>query len=146
MHGGKVIWCVDKLYAELDSLMRSQGDFVAYDRNLNLDDILFKYYGVRINGDLVQDLNCSKIPVVMGRNPDGKPVMQRVALAILSFLTAVNSNPISKISKGCCLYFHQASTQLRRQALKTILLATDTNSRRLSSTRHRYFEQRERRC
>ena len=55
----KVIWCVDKLYAELDSLMRSQGDFVAYDRNLNLDDILFKY-GVRINGDLAGISICSK--------------------------------------------------------------------------------------
>ena len=36
MHGGKIIWCIDKLYAELDSLMRSQSDFVAYDRNLIL--------------------------------------------------------------------------------------------------------------
>ncbi len=34
MHGGKIIWCIDKLYAELDSLMRSRADFVAYDRNL----------------------------------------------------------------------------------------------------------------
>ena len=41
MHGGKVIWFVDKLYAELDSLMRSQSDFIAFDRNLNIDDLLF---------------------------------------------------------------------------------------------------------
>jgi hypothetical protein len=45
--------------------MRSQADFVAFDRNLNLDDILFRY-GVRINGNLLQDLNCSKIPLVTG--------------------------------------------------------------------------------
>ncbi len=59
MNGGKVLWFVDKLYAELDSLMRSQADFIAYDRNLNIDDILFKY-GVRINGDLLQDLTARK--------------------------------------------------------------------------------------
>ena len=133
MHGGKVIWCVDKLYAELDSLMRSQGDFVAYDRNLNLDDILFKY-GVRINGDLVQDLNCSKIPVVMGRNPDGSPVMQRVPWPYYPFLTAVNSNPISKnLERVLPLFPSSIDTVEAPGVKKTILLATDTNSRRLSS-------------
>lgn len=133
MHGGKVIWCVDKLYAELDSLMRSQGDFVAFDRNLNLDDILFKY-GVRINGDLVQDLNCSKIPVVMGRNPDGSPVMQRVPWPYYPFLTAINNNPISKnLERVLPLFPSSIDTVEAPGVQKTILLATDTNSRRLSS-------------
>ena len=36
----------------MDSLARAQTEFVAFDKNLNIDDILFKY-GVRINGDLV---------------------------------------------------------------------------------------------
>ena len=89
MHGGKIVWCIDKLYAELDSLMRSQSDFVAFDRNLNLDDILFKY-GVRINGDLLQDLNCSKIPMVTGYNPDGSPVCNVFpGLIILFFLQRI---------------------------------------------------------
>ncbi len=43
MYGGKIIWMIDNLYAELDSLMRTQSDFVAFDRALNLDDQLFKY-------------------------------------------------------------------------------------------------------
>ena len=99
MNGGKIIWCIDKLYAELDSLMRSQSDFVAYDRNLNIDDILFKY-GVRINGDLLQDLNCAKIPIVVGHNPDGSPVLQRLPWAYYPFLTATNNNPISWCSSS----------------------------------------------
>ncbi len=61
MNGGKVIWMIDRLYAEMDSLMRKQSDFIAFDRNLNLEDQLFKY-GVRINPDLVQDLQCDKVP------------------------------------------------------------------------------------
>ena len=65
MHGGKIIWLVDQLYAELDSLQRSASDFVAFDRGLNLDDILFKY-GVRINQDLVMDLQCERVPLVVG--------------------------------------------------------------------------------
>jgi len=32
MHGGKIIWCLDRLEAELDSL-RLKNEVVAYDRN-----------------------------------------------------------------------------------------------------------------
>ena len=71
MHGGKVIWMIDNLYAEMDSLQRSQNEFIAFDRGLNIEDQLFKY-GVRINLDLVQDLNCDGIPSVIG-TVVGKP-------------------------------------------------------------------------
>ena len=76
MHGGKVIWMIENLYAEMDSLLRAQSDFVAYDRGLNLDDLLFKY-GARINKDLVQDLQCDKIPQVVG-NFGGQPQIELV--------------------------------------------------------------------
>ena len=51
MHGGKIIWAIDQLYASMDSLQRSSGSFVAFDQGLELDEQLFKY-GVRINRDL----------------------------------------------------------------------------------------------
>ena len=34
MHGGKVIWMIDNLYASLDSLQRSEGQFIAFDLGL----------------------------------------------------------------------------------------------------------------
>jgi len=133
MHGGKVVWCIDKLYAELDSLMRSQNDFVAFDRNLNVDDILFKY-GVRINGDLLQDLNCAKIPIVVGQNPDGSPQMQRFPWPYYPFLNATNNNPISKNLDRVLPVFPSSIDTVEVPGIqKTILLATDTNSRRLTS-------------
>ena len=133
MHGGKVIWCVDKLYAELDSLMRSQADFIAFDRNLNIDDILFKY-GIRINGDLLQDLNCSKIPIVIGRNPDGSPRMQRIPWAYYPFLSSNNDNPISKnLDRVLPIFPSSIDTVKSPDVYKTILLASDTNSRVISS-------------
>ncbi len=51
MRGGKVIWFIDRLQAEMDSL-QIKNQVIAYDRNLNLEDLLFKY-GVRINPDLI---------------------------------------------------------------------------------------------
>ncbi|MEP6846524.1 MAG: gliding motility-associated ABC transporter substrate-binding protein GldG, partial [Panacibacter sp.] len=133
MHGGKVVWCIDKLYAELDSLMRSQSDFVAFDRNLNVDDILFKY-GVRINGDLLQDLNCAKIPIVVGQNPDGSPQMQRFPWPYYPFVSTTNNNPITKnLDRVLPIFPSSIDTVDAPGIQKTILLASDTNSRRLTS-------------
>lgn len=134
MHGGKVIWFVDKLYAEMDSLKRSnKGEFIAYDRNLNLDDLLFRY-GVRINNDLLQDLNCSKIQLVVGQNPDGSARMQRMPFPYYPFLNATNNNPISKnLDRVLPMFPSSIDTVKAPGVQKTILLASDTNSRRLSS-------------
>ncbi len=133
MHGGKIIWCIDKLYAELDSLMRSQADFVAFDRNLNLDDILFKY-GVRINGNLLQDLNCSKIPLVTGYNADGSPKMQRFPWPYYPFLSSPNNNIVSKNLDRVLSIFPSSIDTIKAPGItKTILLSTDTSSRLLSS-------------
>jgi gliding-associated putative ABC transporter substrate-binding component GldG len=133
MNGGKIIWCIDKLYAEMDSLMRSQADFIAFDRNLNIDDLLFKY-GVRINGDLLQDLNCSKIPLVFGYNPDNSPRMQRLPWPYYPFLSVDNNNPISKnLDRVLPIFPSSIDTVQAAGIRKTVLLASDTNSRVLSS-------------
>ncbi|MCK6691861.1 MAG: gliding motility-associated ABC transporter substrate-binding protein GldG [Thermoanaerobaculia bacterium] len=65
MQGGKVLWLIDRLNASLDS-MRMASRFVPTDFPLNLEDILFKY-GVRLQPDLVLDLECTKIPLQVGR-------------------------------------------------------------------------------
>jgi gliding-associated putative ABC transporter substrate-binding component GldG len=64
MRGGKVLWFIDNLQAEQDSLsIKSQ--VIAYDRNLNIQDILFNY-GIRINPDLIMDLLCDFLPFAVG--------------------------------------------------------------------------------
>ncbi|MFP5041480.1 gliding motility-associated ABC transporter substrate-binding protein GldG [Parasediminibacterium sp. JCM 36343] len=133
MNGGKIIWCIDKLHAELDSLMRSKSEYVAYDRNLNIDDILFRY-GVRINGDLVQDLNCSKLPLVIGYNPDKSPRMERVPWPYYPLLASTNNNPIAKnLDKVLPIFPSSIDTVKSPGIAKTILLATDSNSRTLAT-------------
>lgn len=64
MRGGSVLWLIDAMNAEMDSL---QGKPVYFSQpyTLNLEDQLFKY-GVRLNYDLVQDLQCNQIPLVVG--------------------------------------------------------------------------------
>lgn len=64
MHGGRVVWSLDQVSADLDSLQGS-GEQLAFNNKLNLDDMLF-VYGSRINYNLIADLNCAEIPVAMG--------------------------------------------------------------------------------
>ncbi|MFZ1453775.1 MAG: gliding motility-associated ABC transporter substrate-binding protein GldG, partial [Ferruginibacter sp.] len=67
MNGGKIIFFLDKLNAELDSLQSKKGEVIAYDRELELNDLLFKY-GARINPDLVMDLQCDFLPFDVSGN------------------------------------------------------------------------------
>ena len=133
MNGGKIIWFIDKLHAELDSLMRNKGGYTAFDRGLELDDLFFKY-GVRIQPDLLQDLNCAKLPIVVGKNPDGSPVMQRIPWPYYPFLSARNFHPISANLDRVLPIFPSGIDTVKSTGIqKTILLATDSNSRSISS-------------
>ena len=64
MQGGKTLWMIDNVQAELDSLMQT-GEALAYPRDLGLTDFFFNY-GVRINHDLVNDLYSSQIALATG--------------------------------------------------------------------------------
>src|SRR5205085_6685081 len=66
MNGGKLMIFMDRLNAEMDSL-QVKNEVVAYDRDLKLNDLLFKY-GVRINADLVMDLQCDYLPFDVNGN------------------------------------------------------------------------------
>jgi len=132
MNGGKVIWLIDKLYAEMDSLMRSQSDFVAYDRGLNIDDLLFRY-GARINDDLVQDLDCDKLPLVVG-NYGNQPQMQVVPWFYFPLVSSISDNPISKnLDKVLTIFPNSLDTIKVNGIRKTFLLASSVNARSLST-------------
>ncbi|UKT64606.1 gliding motility-associated ABC transporter substrate-binding protein GldG [Pedobacter mucosus] len=65
LNGGNVLWSIDQVNAELDSLQNRNGQ-MATNRNLNLDDMLF-IYGARINYNIIADpSNSAEIPVATG--------------------------------------------------------------------------------
>lgn len=69
MNGGRVLWSIDQVSADLDSL-KGRPEQLAFNRKLNLDDMLF-IYGARVNYNLVADANCAEIPLAMG-GPQGQ--------------------------------------------------------------------------
>jgi ABC-2 type transport system permease protein len=61
MNGGKVLWLVDAMNANLDSLRRNQFS-IAVPHELGIHELLFSY-GVRVNHDLVLDRSCAPIEI-----------------------------------------------------------------------------------
>ena len=132
MHGGKLIWMIDNLYAEMDSLMRTQSDFVAFDRALNIDDQLFRY-GVRINRDLVQDLQCDKLPLVVGSYGD-RPQPQLVPWPYFPLLSSYTDHPIAKNMNTVLSIFPNSMDTVEAEGIKkTVILASSASSRTLST-------------
>lgn len=64
MNGGSVLWLIDGMLAEMDSLSE-RNEILAVSNNLNVEDMLFRY-GARVNNDVVQDVVAAPIPVVTG--------------------------------------------------------------------------------
>jgi len=132
MHGGKVIWMIDNLYAEMDSLQRSQNEFIAFDRGLNIEDQLFKY-GVRINLDLLQDLNCDGIPSVIG-TVAGKPQMGIVPWPYFPLLGASSNHPVVKNLDYVVSQFPNTIDTVKANGInKTILLSSSGDARILTT-------------
>ena len=65
MNGGSVIFLIDPLNVNLDSIRRN-GQYIPSDVDHGLDDLLFRY-GARINKNFVLDLESSSIPMTTGR-------------------------------------------------------------------------------
>ncbi|MEJ0103466.1 MAG: Gldg family protein [Bacteroidota bacterium] len=124
MRGGKLFWMVDNMYAELDSLAKS-GGFIAYDRALNLEDILFRY-GVRLNQNLLQDMQNDKLPQ-MSNDPNSKPRM--VDWPFFPVLNGTD-HPISKNLDGVRAMFPNTLDTVKVDGIKkTFLLRSSVNAR-----------------
>ncbi len=69
MQGGRTLWLIDPVEVSLDSLSGGHTT-MAFPRDLNLTDQLFRY-GVRLNYNLLQDVDCARIRV--NTAPQGSP-------------------------------------------------------------------------
>lgn len=127
MNGGNVLFLLDRLNVDLDSLRGKEG-YVPYDNQLNLDNMLFKY-GVRMNTTLALDLQCTKIPQVIG-SEGGKPQVQLFDWFYHPAVDGTDEHPIVKNMDKVNLYFPTTidTIQTIDKIKKTILLTTSERS------------------
>jgi ABC-2 type transport system permease protein len=88
--GGKAIFLLDGIRSELDSI-KPDGS-LAFPYETNLEDLLFKL-GVRVNADLLLDMNCGAIPMVVGFVGD-KPETKLVPWRFFPVLNDFGKHPI----------------------------------------------------
>jgi ABC-2 type transport system permease protein len=125
MNGGKVLWLVESLNAEMDSVAK-YGTVFTYDYDLNLNDLLFRY-GVRINLNILRDIQCHGIPVMLkggGGRPDFK---QWLYYPLVN--AADSTHPIVKnISSVWTQFASSIDTTTNPNIKKTVLLQTSQYS------------------
>ncbi len=93
MNGGKVMWLIDEVAASMDSL-QTQASTVAFYKPLNIEDQLFTY-GVRINPNLIMDIQGALIPVQTAL-PNQRPKFTPAPWYYSPLLNAPSSNPITR--------------------------------------------------
>jgi ABC-2 type transport system permease protein len=132
MRGGRVLWTIDQVSAELDSLRGHGGEQLAFAKQLNLDDQLFRY-GVRINYDLIADMNCSPIPVSTG-NVGGQAQIQMLPWLFNPLFMPVSKHPIVKNLDAIHSEFVSTIDLLETKDIKkTILLTSSPYNKKMSA-------------
>lgn len=128
MHGGKVIWLIDKFPVSLDSINKYKF-YVPEDISTGLDDMLFKY-GARIMPDLIVDLECSSIPQVVGMSGD-KPQTKLFPWVYHMAAASEIQHPVVKNIDRVNLFFPSTIDTVKTEGnvKKTILLKSSKYSR-----------------
>lgn len=132
MYGGKILWCIDNVYVSMDSLQANPAT-LAYPMQLNLEDMLF-HYGVRVNTNLVMDLNAAPIPVVT-EMVDNKPIQNLFPWYFYPIALPTSKHPIVKNLNGIRMQFANTIDTVGRNPdiKKFVLLHTSKYSRYINS-------------
>lgn len=132
MRGGRLIFCVDALNADMDSLRSSGTDFTAYARDLNLEDLLFRY-GARINANLVQDRQSDMLPQNVG-SIGGQPQIELLPWPYFPLLYSSSGHPVSKNLDAVVMQFPNSVDTVQAEGVRKEILLTSSNTSRLVGT------------
>lgn len=131
MHGGKVLWLVDPLLVSMDSL-QTQANTFAISNFTGVDDILFRY-GVKLNTNLVTDMQCAKIPIVTGQYQNNTPQMTYYPWNFFPEISPNANHIISDKISPVKMEFASSIDTTNSPAKKTVLLSSSNRTRVLNS-------------
>ncbi|MBQ0016562.1 MAG: gliding motility-associated ABC transporter substrate-binding protein GldG, partial [Bacteroidales bacterium] len=127
MYGGRILWFVDALDADMDSLAH-HSQAIATQLPTNLDEMLFTY-GVRINPDLVMDVRCRPIPMTVGMVGD-KPQIRFCPWLYFPEIVPQSQHPIVRnLDLIKCDFCSSIDLIDNNNIEKTVLLSTSEYSR-----------------
>lgn len=128
--GGNALFFVDAMRVNLDSAART--GMLSFPQPVGLDDLLFKY-GVRVNADLILDLNSGVIPLVTGKEGN-KPKVEPMPWQFYPLVNNFSSHPITRNLDAVYTKFVSTIDTVKATGIrKTPLLFTSRYSRVLPS-------------
>lgn len=120
MNGGKTLWMIDAVNAEMDTLFQSK-KIMAYPMETNLTDFFFNY-GIRINAGLVKDLKKSALIRIVSGEVAGNPQYSSFLWPYFPLGIAEDENPITKNINPVKFEFPTSIDTLGRKNIKTKVL------------------------
>lgn len=131
MRGGKVLWLIDPVFASMDSIQNA-GTTIGVINDINITDQLFNY-GIRLNTNLVMDINALSIPVQTGMM-GGTPQYDFYPWFYFPILYPVIDHPIVKNLNALKTEFVSSiDTVPVRRVEKTVLLTSSVYSRTVNT-------------
>jgi gliding-associated putative ABC transporter substrate-binding component GldG len=127
INGGKTLWLIDQVNMEMDSLYNETGSNLAFPRDLNLNDMFFKY-GIRMRSDLIFDLQNTPIALATGEQGSATQYTQ-YPWFLSPMIYHTNSNPIVSNLDGIKFEFTSSIEPLKNDIKKTVLLQSSKYSR-----------------
>ncbi|RED22737.1 protein involved in gliding motility GldG [Flavobacterium cutihirudinis] len=131
INGGKTIWMVDQVASDMDSLYNQAGATLAYPRDLNLNDMFFKY-GFRINPDLIKDEQGAPIKLATGEQGSATQY-QDFIWKFAPIVIPSNQHPIVKNLGGIKFDFASPIDTLKNGIKKTVLLQSSQYSKQIGT-------------
>ena len=122
MYGGRILWLIDPVAMDIDSLQNNDAAIALRFPFENLDEMLFSY-GVRVNPNLLLDMRCMPIPMQDGVVGD-KPTIHFHPWFYFPEFVPICDHPIVKnldLIKG---EFVSSIDLIDNDIQKTVLLAT----------------------
>lgn len=131
MNGGKLIWLVNPVFASMDSL-RTENQTIGISQKLGIEDQLFKY-GVRLNYDLIQDLNAMPLPIKTG-NMGNQPQFSYLPWYFFPVIMPTVKHPIVNNLNAVKFEFTSSIDTVGSSKIKKTILLTTSQYTRLIQT------------
>ena len=131
MNGGKTLWLVDAVSADMDSMYNETGTILAHPRELNLTDLFFKY-GIRMNPVLIKDEYATPIKIATG-NQGSETQLQQYNWKFSPFIYPTSTHPIVKNMEGIKFEFSSPIELLKNDLKKTVLLSSSEYSKTIGT-------------
>lgn len=126
-NGGNSLFLIDPVTIASDSLFSIKGDAVAFQNDLGLDELFFKY-GIRFNKDIITDLFSAPIVLAQGENASSE--YRPYPWVYHPLVSPTSDHPISSAVGKVLQQFVSSIDTLTSSLKKTTLLSTSNRSKK----------------